>query len=112
MKKSGWVTLTVMVLLSVGLLGCSRDEIPVETILAMPKSYVGSEQCKVCHLEHYDSWKTTLHSRTLQDVTVNQDALITDIKPEVIRADLMKQEKRLKVPVDEIYIRRRTGSPF
>jgi nitrate/TMAO reductase-like tetraheme cytochrome c subunit len=30
-----------------------------------PKKFVGSETCKSCHLEHYDSWKMTLHSRML-----------------------------------------------
>jgi hypothetical protein len=55
-------------------------------------------------LEHYDSWKTTLHSRTIQDVTQNLDALIAEIIPEVIRADLKKLEKDLKVPADQIYI--------
>ncbi len=104
MKKSGCLKLTLTAILVVGLLGCGSNEMPVEDILAKPKAYVGSEQCKVCHLEHYDSWKTTLHSRTLQDVTMNQDALITDIDPEGIRADLKKQGKKLNVPVDEIYI--------
>ena len=86
------------------LTGCSTDEPSGDDIRAMPKSYVGSEQCKVCHLEHYDSWKMTLHSRTLQDVSQNKDALITEIEPQVIRADLKKLENELKVPVDEIYI--------
>ena len=31
----------------------------------------GVGQCKVCHLEHYDSWKMTLHSRMLQDEKKN-----------------------------------------
>jgi hypothetical protein len=87
-----------------GLAGCGADEAKVKEILSAPKSYVGSEQCEVCHLEHFDSWKMTLHSRTLQDVTVNQDALITEIDPEVIRADLKKRQEELKVPADKIYI--------
>jgi formate-dependent nitrite reductase cytochrome c552 subunit len=69
-----------------------------------PKTYVGSEQCKMCHLEHYDSWRGTLHSRTIQDVTQNLDAMAATINPEAIRADLRKIEKDLKVPVDDIYI--------
>ncbi len=104
MKTSGWIKLVLTVLLAVWLIGCGSDEVKVETMLAGPKTYIGSEQCKVCHLEHYDSWKMTLHSRTLQDVTENRDALITVIDPEVIRLDLKKRENELKVPVDEIYI--------
>jgi formate-dependent nitrite reductase cytochrome c552 subunit len=88
----------------VGLAACGSDNAKVEEIVTGPKKYIGSEQCKVCHLEHYDSWKMTLHSRTLQDVTENRDAVITDLNPEVIRADLKKREKDLKVPVDAIYI--------
>jgi len=76
----------------------------IEEVITGPMTYVGSEQCKVCHLEHYDSWKMTLHSRTLQDVTQNRDALITDIDPKVIRASLKKVDKNLKVPVEQIYI--------
>ncbi len=104
MKTSGWIKLVLAVFLAVWLTGCGSDEVKVEKMLAGPKTYIGSEQCKVCHLEHYDSWKMTLHSRTLQDVTENRDALITGIDPEVIRVDLKKRENELKVPLDEIYI--------
>jgi hypothetical protein len=65
MKTSGWIKLVLTALLAVWLIGCGSDEVKVETMLASPKTYIGSEQCKVCHLEHYDSWKMTLHSRTL-----------------------------------------------
>lgn len=66
-------------------------------------TYVGSEVCKTCHLEHHDAWKKTLHSRMLVDATVNQDAIVANLNPEKIRADLKKIEK-LKVPADQIYI--------
>lgn len=104
MKTSGWIKIAFTVLLAAGLLGCNSEKSQIEKVAAAPKAYVGSEQCKVCHLEHYDSWKMTLHSRTLQNVTENRDALITDIDPEAIRSDLKKREKELKVPVDEIFI--------
>ncbi len=104
MKKDRRIKLALTIILTIGLAGCGSEESSVEELLSLTKTYIGSEQCKVCHLEHYDSWKMTLHSRTLQDVTVNQDALIADIDPEVIRAKLKKREKELKVPVDEIYI--------
>jgi hypothetical protein len=91
-----------MTLLAAALAGCGPDEtqINMQEILSKAKTYVGSDECKFCHLEHYDSWTTTLHSRTLQDVTHNRDALIAEINPEVIRADL----KKFNVPVQEIYI--------
>ena len=104
MKTSGWIKFTIIVLLAVWLTGCGSDKAKVDKLLIGPKAYIGSEQCKVCHLEHYDSWKMTLHSRTLQDVTENRDALITGVDPEVIRVDLKKGQNELKVPVDEIYI--------
>jgi hypothetical protein len=92
-------------LLTILLAACTAAEPPinVKEITSKPKSFVGSEQCKKCHLEHYDSWKMTLHSRMLQDVKENLDALVTEIKPEVIRADLEKL-KDLKVPAAEIHI--------
>ena len=51
-------------------------------LLSEPKTYVGSEVCRNCHLEHYDAWKRTLHSRMLQDARANKDAIITEIDPE------------------------------
>ena len=106
MKLCGWVKAVLIALLVAGLAGCGRGEpeFDVKEMLAKPKTYVGSEQCKRCHLEHYDSWKTTLHSRSIQDVTVNLDAIVADIDPKVVRADLKKVENELKVPVEEIYI--------
>jgi len=106
MRTAKWIALDVLVVTALFLAGCGPEEPSVEEILSQPKTYVGSEQCKVCHLEHYDSWKTTLHSRTLQDVTKNRDAIITDIDPEVIRASLKKQAGDLRLAVDEIYIPR------
>ena len=44
----------------------------------------------MCHLEHYDSWKMTLHSRMMQDPKKNQDAIIVSIDEKKIRDDLAK----------------------
>ena len=104
MKISGWARLACTVLLVAFLAGCGRGPDEVEKVVSEPKTYVGSDQCKMCHLEHYDSWRGTLHSRTIQDVTQNLDAMAATINPEAIRADLQKMEKDLKVPVDDIYI--------
>ena len=104
MKRGERVILALVLFGAIGLGGCGSEKAEVKEMLSEPKTYIGSEQCKVCHLEHYDSWKMTLHSRTLQDVSGNQDALITDIDPDVIRADLKKREKELKVPLDKVYI--------
>lgn len=38
---------------------------------------------------------TTLHNRAFQDVTQNLDVLITEINPDIIRADLKQLEKNL-----------------
>jgi hypothetical protein len=106
MKLGGWVKAVLIPLLVAGLAGCGRGEpeFDVKEMLAKPKTYVGSKQCRSCHLEHYDSWKTTLHSRSIQDVTVNLDAIVADIDPKAIRADLKKMEQELMVPVDKVYI--------
>ena len=82
----------------------AADELDAKKLLSQPKAYVGSDVCRTCHLEHYDAWQMTLHSRMLQDARQNQDAIITDIDPEIIRADLQKIEKSLKVPVDQVMI--------
>jgi len=102
MKRLIWAAVFLITVSVFGLAGCGpdRERGRLKEILSKPKAYVGSEQCQFCHLEHYDSWKNTLHSRTMQDVTENRDALIAEIDPDAIRADLKAIEKDLKVPVD------------
>ncbi|MBC8432417.1 MAG: hypothetical protein H8D96_10910, partial [Desulfobacterales bacterium] len=104
MRTGEWFKLALTLLFAAGLVGCGPKGNQVEKVVSGPKTYVGSEECKVCHLEHYDSWKMTLHSRTLQDVTQNRDAVITAIDSDKIRLDLKLREKELKVPLDQIYI--------
>ena len=106
MKTSGWGKFIFITFSIFWLGGCGSNDtqVNIQELLSKPMTYVGSEECKFCHLEHYDSWKNTLHSRTITDVTENRDALIAEIDPEVIRADLKLLEKELKVPVDQVYI--------
>jgi predicted CXXCH cytochrome family protein len=73
-------------------------------VLSQPKAYVGSEVCKTCHLEHYDAWKKTLHSRMLQNAKSNRDAVIVSLDEARMRADLAKRGDKLKVPAEEIYV--------
>ena len=80
------------------------QEIDSKKLLSEPKTYVGSEVCKSCHLEHYDAWKQTLHSKMLQDVSENWDVFVTDIDHTVVREDLEKIADKLKVPPAEIFI--------
>lgn len=41
--------------------GCTSSEpvVDLAKMTSQPKEFVGSETCKTCHLEHYDSWKVT-----------------------------------------------------
>ncbi|MEA3410819.1 MAG: multiheme c-type cytochrome [Pseudomonadota bacterium] len=86
--------------------GCAgeRQGVDVNQILSSPKEYVGSETCMTCHLEHHDAWKKTLHSRMIQDVRANEDAIIPVFDEAAIREDLKNLDKKLKVPAEEIYI--------
>jgi hypothetical protein len=74
--------------------------------LEKPKAYVGSDVCRTCHLEHYDAWKRTLHSKMLQDARADADVFVTDIDEATIRADLtaLAETKELKVPPSDIFI--------
>ena len=97
----------VVPLVLIALAGCAPKSdvtVDVQAVLADPKQYVGSEVCKTCHLEHYDAWKTTLHSRMLQSVDLNQDAIIVDLDEQRIREDLAKRGDKLKVAADQILI--------
>src|SRR5512141_1288238 len=80
-----------------------EQEVDVKKLMASPKAFVGSDTCKMCHLEHYDSWKMTLHSRMTQDDQKNRDVIIADFDEKKIREDLAKIPN-LKVPADQIFI--------
>ncbi len=86
-------------------LSCSQEPaVDLESVLKQPQKFVGSDTCKQCHLEHFDSWQMTLHSRMLQDAKKNEDAIIVPIDEKTIREDLAKLGDALKVPADEIYV--------
>jgi hypothetical protein len=78
--------------------------VDIKAVKAQPKAYVGSDTCKQCHLEHYDSWKITQHSRMLQDAQQNRDAIIVPIDEKEIREDLAKLGDTLKVAADKVYV--------
>jgi predicted CXXCH cytochrome family protein len=84
------------------------QEIDAEKWASEPVTYVGSEVCKNCHLEHYDAWKRTLHSKMLQDARKNADVFVTELDEETIRADLteLSKTKKLKVPPAEFFVPR------
>jgi hypothetical protein len=88
------------------ILSACGQQPPIDTdkILAQEKNFVGSDTCKMCHLEHYDSWKMTMHSRMTQDAQKNRDAIIVPIDEKRIRADLAKLGDKLKVPADKIWV--------
>ena len=92
--------LTVAALAACGV----EQPVDVKEVTSQPKAYVGSDTCKQCHLEHYDSWKMTMHSRMTQDAVKNRDAIIVPIDEKRIRADLAKLGKKLKVPADKIWV--------
>jgi len=105
MKGKILATILLLSLIALLLSACGAEQpIDVAAVTAQPKAFVGSDTCKMCHLEHYDSWKMTMHSRMLQDAKKNQDAIIVPIVEKTIREDLAKIEKKLKVPSDQVYV--------
>lgn len=105
MKGTGRVVVFVAMLFWLFIAACGGDHpIDIEAVMAQPKTHVGSDTCKMCHLEHYDSWKMTLHSRMAQDAQKNRDAIIAPINEADIRADLALLKDDLRVPADKIYI--------
>ena len=88
---------------SVALAACGAEQaVDVKAITSQPKAFVGSDTCKQCHLEHYDSWKMTMHSRMTQDAVKNRDAIIVPIDEKRIRADLAKLDEKLTLPPDKL----------
>jgi hypothetical protein len=105
MKGKAFVIFLMLGLMIAALAACGGEKpVDVAAITAQPKTFVGSDTCKMCHLEHYDSWKMTMHSRMLQDAKKNEDAIIVPIDEKRIREDLAKLGDKLKVPADKIYV--------
>lgn len=105
MRARALKSMAASLLLGFLLTACGTEKpVNMEKVLAQDKTYVGSDTCKQCHLEHYDSWQMTLHSRMLQDASANQDAIIVPIDEQRIRDDLSNVESGLKVPADQIYV--------
>ncbi len=102
--RSGFLVL-IAVCAALGMAACGVEQpVDIAVVTSQPKAFVGSDTCKMCHLEHYDSWKMTLHSRMLQDAKKNEDAIIVPIDEKRIREDLAKLGPKLKVPADQIYV--------
>jgi len=105
MKIKSAATLFIAGVLALILSACGVEPpIDVKAITSQPKGFVGSDTCKMCHLEHYDSWKMTMHSRMLQDAKKNEDVIIVPIDEKKIRADLARLSHKLKVPADKVYV--------
>ena len=105
MKRNVPVFVSILSLGMLMLAACTGEgPFDVDTILSQPKKHVKSDTCKTCHLEHYDSWKMTLHSRTTRDAQEDLDALIAAIDEKQIIEDLALMGDRLKIPVDQVFI--------
>ena len=63
MKVKFLTRILVLSLLGLILTACGGEQpIDIKTIMSSPKAYVGSDTCKMCHLEHYDSWHCLLYT--------------------------------------------------
>ena len=90
MKRKCLVTL-IMCFMALFLSACGSEQVAdLKSLKSMPKAFVGSENCKMCHLEHFDSWMMTLHSRMTQDPQKNKDVFIVDLDEKKIREDFSK----------------------
>ena len=105
MNRRASVLIVMLCSLAVLLVACGGEHaVDLAAVKSQAQTYVGSEKCKTCHLEHYDSWKMTLHSRMLQDAQKNRDAIVVEIDEKRIREDLAKLGDKLKVPADQVYV--------
>lgn len=105
MVEKGITAISMLGIFLLTLVACADEKpVDVEEVMTKPKAFVGSDTCKMCHLEHYDSWKMTLHSRTLQNAQNNLDAIIVDFDKDKIRKSVAELGPELKLPVDQIFI--------
>lgn len=105
MKIKALAALFALCLTALALTACGREKpVDMAVVMAQPKAFVGSDTCEKCHLEHYDSWKMTLHSRGLQNAVENRDAILADFNEQKIRQDLAHSDDVLYVRPEEIYV--------
>ena len=104
MKVLGLGKVLSLGLLLVFMTSCAGES-PVDLVAlkSKPQTYVGTDTCKMCHLEHYDTWKMTLHSRMLGNAQKDKDVIVAEINDKKIREDLAKIPN-LKVPADQVYV--------
>ncbi len=91
MKVLGLGRVLSLGLLLVFMTSCAGES-PVDLVAlkSKPQTYVGTDTCKMCHLEHYDTWKMTLHSRMLGNAQKDNDVIVAEINDKKIREDLAK----------------------
>lgn len=105
MRLTRMAKVSFLLALALSFAACTAEpELDFKKLTSQPKAYVGSNTCKQCHLEHYDSWKMTMHSRMTQDAQKNRSAIVAPIDPKRIREDFAKLGDKLKAPLDSIYI--------
>lgn len=76
--KAGIITLFVAGAVTAAVLGLRPEYVGIRAGKA-DENYIPSQDCKVCHEDHYASWSRTHHSRMTQD-----------IKPETVQGDFEK----------------------
>jgi len=103
-RRSMPLAFAVFMVLCVAACSGEAPLVDVAKLTSQPKAYVGSETCKGCHLEHYDSWKMTMHSRMAQDARVNEDVFVVDWDRERIRQDFVTIQDKLKIPAADVFI--------
>lgn len=54
--------------------------------------FVGSAKCKECHEEHYHDWKTSMHSKMIQDIRKDASVVVADFSKLPDDADFTLKE--------------------
>ena len=99
MKRTVTALLLLLPLVVIVFVACGGEQtVDIKAVTSQPKAFVGSDTCKMCHLEHYDSWKMTMHSRMLQDAKKNEDAIIVPIDEKASAKIWPSLRDKLKVP--------------
>src|SRR5690349_21652176 len=76
--KSAIITLFVAGAVTAAVIGLRPNYVGIRAGKA-DENYIPSQDCKVCHEDHFASWSRTHHSRMTQD-----------IKPESVQGDFEK----------------------
>ncbi len=74
----------------------SKNQVPenadMQPLSQKTASYVGSDKCKKCHEDEFNPWKESYHSKMIQDIKKDPEAIVANFSSLPAEADFKKED--------------------